>query len=139
MSLKTKPFLKRLMGDISLIEWIAYGSICYGSLILLASLVTKPEVPASRSYASQRMLYMIPGLICAGVLSFSGVTIGMPGSTTTEIVKNINGTIVTTSSTVQASSFTLLNPAWITIHILFFFVFFIYIFSQVLFIFTKHD
>lgn len=127
------------MGDISLIEWIAYGSICYGSLIILASLITKPEIPATRSYGSLRMLFMIPGMICAGVLSFSGVDITMPSTTTSEIIKNINGTIVTTDTAVQASSFVLVNPVWITVHILFFFVFFIYILSQVLFIFTKHD
>ena len=125
--------------NISLIEWIAYGSICYGSLIILASLITKPEIPATRSYASIRLLFMIPGMITAGVLSFSGVNIVMPSDTINTVIKYANGTIFQTSTVTSTSNFVLQNPAWITIHILFFFTFFIYILAQVLFIFTKHD
>lgn len=102
------------------------------------SLVTLvKEVPNTRDMALTRVFFLIPGLICAGVIAMSGVNIDMPTETSTTITKDLNTTSVWSATSVHTNVISLQSPVWIMVHVMFFFVIFWFLISQVMFI-LKH-
>ena len=124
--------------EISIIEFIVYGIIAYGSAIVLAVSAIK-DVQATRSQSLSRVIYMIPGFIAAIVLAGSGVDITLESTFTESYLNAYNDTTGLYDSTdrwyenvTKTGEYTLNNPVWITFHYMLAIVFFIYIIIQVL-------
>lgn len=122
------------MSDISIVEWGVYGFVAYSSLLMLIISVIK-EVPMTKSLSIVRAIYLIPGMICAGLLSGSGVNIITNLTTTT--TRNVNTTEVWTETINQ--QIPLQNDVWILVHLMIFLVLFFYVVQHLLILFTKHD
>ena len=120
------------MADLSIIEFGVYGFITYASLLMLI-ISTIKEVPSEKSGSVLRGIWFIPGIITAFILASSGVVIVT--SDVTNTITAVNTTEVWTE-TVQ-SSIELINPIWVSVHMLIFFVLIIYVVVQVLTLFTK--
>lgn len=116
------------MSDISLIEFIVYGFVAYSSLLMLI-ISTIKEVPVTRSLAGIRVIYLIPGIICSGVLAYSGVHINGWSQTITTLVRNGTSNVLLTNSTqtLQAQQITLMNPVWQTVHFMIMIVMVVYV------------
>ena len=123
------------MSDISIIEWAVYGLISYSSMLMLI-ISTIKEVPMTKRLSIIRAIYMIPGVICSGVLTMSGVNIVLPQ--TVHIMKDLNSTN-TWSDTTTVNNIVLQSPVWTMVHLLFFTVLLVYVITQILLFFTKHD
>ena len=133
--------------DISIIEFIVYGLGCYSGIILLIISAFR-DTPNSKSQSILRSMYLSISVICAILLSGSGVDITLDSNeTTTTITNNYQqvaetGAIIDLVSTENvttsgANKITLLNPAWISLHYLFAVVMLVYIIVQILTLFTK--
>ena len=120
--------------NISLIEFIVYGLICYSGMLMLI-ISTIKEVPSGKSLAIARSFYLIPSIICAGILASSGVNIVL--ITTSNTIKNLNSSEVWAETT--TNNIILQNPVWTTVHVLIFFVLLVYVIQQILILLTKHD
>jgi hypothetical protein len=103
--------------------------------MLMLIISTIKEVPTGKSLSIIRSIYLIPGLICAAILASSGVNIKIISSS--EIMKNLNDT--STWSDTLNNQIVLQNPVWTTVHLLIFMVLLIYVITQILIFFTKHD
>ncbi len=128
--------------NLSIAEWGVYGFICYSSILMLIISVVK-EVPSSRSLSVMRTLGLIPGLICAGILSVSGVNIDVYTDTSTTTTDVYNGThnLIqnSTSTTVNNNQIVLQNRAWMMVHMMFFLMLLIFIIYQFLTLMTRTD
>lgn len=126
------------MGDISLIEWIVYGIVCYGSIVMTLITLVK-DIPQTRNLSLSRVFFTIPGMIMAGVLAGSGTHINFLNTTATHITKTFNGTtnlLITNSTTTDliSNQITLVSPVWTMVHVMFFMILFWFIVSQIMFI-----
>lgn len=117
------------MADISLVEWIVYGSIAYGTLLMVITSLVK-DIPQTRNLALSRVFFTIPGMILNGVLSASGTHIVFVTTNTT--TRALNTSQVWTEATTNVIN--LQSPVWIMVHVMFFMVLFWFIISQVMFI-----
>ena len=126
------------MSDISLAEFIVYGLVAYSSLLMLIISVVK-EVPTTKSLAIARSIFLIPGMVAAGILASSGVNIQVASVNTSNLIKSINTTQTWTESTQQVNNIVLQNPVWQTFHWLIFVVLLVYVATQMLLLFTKYD
>jgi hypothetical protein len=120
------------MADLSILEFGVYGLITYSSLLMLI-ISTIKEVPTERSGSVLRGIWLVPGIICAFILSSSGIIIVTSDVTNTIVA--VNTTEVWTETI--SSSISLQNPIWVTVHMLIFFVLIVYVIIQVLTLFTK--
>ena len=119
------------MSDISLIEFIVYGFIAYASLLMLIISVVK-DIPVTRGLSGLRSIYLIPGIICSGVLAYSGIHINGWSQTITNITTNGTGFVLTNSTeTLQAQQITLVDPVWQTIHFMLMIVMVIHVLIQI--------
>lgn len=126
------------MGDISLIEWGVYGFIAYSSLLMLI-ISTIKDVPTTKSLSIARSIYLIPGMICAGILSYSGININLP-TTMTNSTTISNVTMERFTENVSQSQFIqLVDPAWMIVHVMIFLVLLFYVIMQMLVLLTKTD
>lgn len=126
------------MGDLSLIEFGVYGFIAYSSLLMLIISVIKTNVPNDTPLSIIRVIFLLPGIFCAGILSSSGVNITTENSNTSNIIKDLNNTDTWQETTTQTSKFVLINYVWIIVHFLIFITLCIYVIQQVLILLTKH-
>lgn len=122
------------MGDISVIEWLVYGLMSYGSMFMTIIALIK-DIPNTRNLAMQRCIFLFPGMICSGVLASSGVNIVLQTISTT--TKNLNTSQVWTEATTNI--ITLQSPVWIMVHVMFFLVLFWFLVTQIMFLLTKWD
>ena len=122
------------MVDISIIEFGVYGLIAYSSFIMLLTSISK-DIPQEKAYAIMRCVFLMPGLICAGVLASSGVNIQTNADTTNSIIKNLNDTQTWSTSLTNTTNVVLQNPVWQTVHYMLFAVFLVYIIMQIMVIF----
>lgn len=127
------------MADISLFEFIAYGFVAYSSVLMLIISTIKKDIPTTSSLAVARFIYMIPGLIAAGILASSGVNIVLTSDTTTTTTKDLNSSEVWSQTATHTSQIVLQNPVWMAFHWLIFAVLLIYIFQQAFDLLTKKD
>ncbi len=114
---------------LSLIEWIVYGFFAYGAMLMLMIGIVK-EIPGTRTTSLLRIVFILPGIIGAGMLAGPYETIIFPTVDTVNAItlttENFTETIITTSY-IQ-----LQNPVWIIFHYAIMAVMIIYTLSQVL-------
>ncbi len=114
---------------LSLIEWIVYGFFAYGAMLMLMIGIVK-EIPGTRTTSLLRIVFILPGIIGAGMLAGPYETIIFPTVDTVNAItlttENFTETIITTSY-IQ-----LQNPVWIIFHYALMAVMIIYTLSQVL-------
>lgn len=115
-----------------------YGFVTYSSLLMLIISVVK-EVPTTKYSAISRSIYLIPGIICAYILASSGIQFSVDTVVTNNLIRNENSTETWTEATDTTHSVILENPVWITVHYLIFVTLIVYVVTQVLILFTKHD
>ncbi len=125
------------MSEISIIEFIVYGLICYTGVILLIISSFK-ETPMTVSQSAVRVIWLIPSIICASMLASAGADIILPTEVITRQVLDSNNAIVTLTET-SVDKVTLLQPVWVTLHFLFFIVMLLYVLFNILALFTKRD
>jgi len=128
------------MGDISIIEFGVYGFIAYGSFLMLI-ISTVKEIPDGKSHSLSRVMYLIPGLICALVLSGSGVDIMLGTETTTEnqiLLHPVTGNEVPVANTsTHTEKITLIEPIWILVHTMLFLILMVHVIMNILAMLTK--
>ena len=128
------------MGDISIIEFGVYGFIAYGSFLMLI-ISTVKEIPDGKSHSLSRVMYLIPGLICALVLSGSGVDIMLGTETITENkveLHPVTGNEVTVANTsTHTEKITLIEPIWILVHTMLFLILMVHVIINILAMLTK--
>ena len=128
------------MGDISIIEFGVYGFIAYGSFLMLI-ISTVKEIPDGKSHSLSRVMYLIPGLICALVLSGSGVDIMLGTETTTEnqiLLHPVTGNEVpVANTTTHTEKITLIEPIWILVHTMLFLILMVHVIINILAMLTK--
>lgn len=117
------------MSDLSIIEFGVYGFITYtGLLMLIISSVRESPMERTRSDTIVKAMFLLPSLICAPVLATSGVHITIQH--TNDIIKDLNNS--RTWSDIADNQFTLVNPIWLSVHMMIFFILLIYIVKQFL-------
>ncbi len=128
------------MGDISIIEFGVYGFIAYGSFLMLI-ISTVKEIPDGKSHSLSRVMYLIPGLIRALVLSGSGVDIMLGTETTTEnqiLLHPVTGNEVPVANTsTHTEKITLIEPIWILVHTMLFLILMVHVIINILAMLTK--
>ena len=128
--------------DISLIEFIVYGIVGYGSIVMLI-ISTQKETPVTKSQSLLHSIYMIPGIICLILLAGSGVNIYLNDSVTTtnatsiyEVLDNTNAIVVlnstVTETVAESNKFILQNPIWVILHYMFALILFAFVFTKLL-------
>ena len=122
------------MTDVSIIEFGVYGLIAYSSFIMLLTSISK-EIPSEKAYAVMRCVFLMPGLICAGILASTGVNIQTNTDSTNSIIKNLNDTSTWSTTLTNTTNVVLQNPVWQTVHYMLFAVFLVYIIMQIMVIF----
>jgi hypothetical protein len=103
-------------------------------LVLVVSIIK--DTDETKYQALMKSMYMVPGIVCAGVLITSGVDI------TLDTVNTINITNATSDlgqneqifyeTTDTTDKITLLNPIWGSIHFIIFIVLILYVLKQTL-------
>ena len=114
------------MADIGILEWVVYGLIGYTSVLMLI-ISTIKEVPTNRNLAGLRAIFLVPGVICNGILASSAVNIVL--QTTNTITRDLNSS--NTWSEAQTISFPIIDPIWQTVHYMFMIVLVVYILVQI--------
>ncbi len=122
------------MADISIIELGVYAFICYSSMLMLI-ISTIKEVPMTKALSIVRAIYLIPGVISAGVLSQIGPVIVLPSVTNTILAVN---TTEVFQETIDAQ-ITLQSEVWITFHFMLMLTMLVYIITQFLLLMTKKE
>mgnify|MGYP007025394593 CR=1 FL=1 len=125
------------MGDVSILEFLVYGLICYSGILLVIASAFKDE-KLGKSQSAVRVIWLIPSIFAAFMLaSIGGFDIYLDYGTTTNTIKNLNTTEVFTEIITSDKKFTLLNPVWIPLHILFFVILMIYVIWNIVMMFGK--
>ena len=127
---------EKSIATISIIEWGVYGFVCYSSILMLI-ISTIKEIPESKFGAYLRSVFMIPGVVCAGILGSSGVNIQLNSDTVSSIIKDLNNTDTWSQNITNTSTVILQNPIWQSVHYMFMIVLVVYIFVQILTVLTK--
>lgn len=122
------------MVNVSVIEFGVYGLIAYSSFIMLLTSISK-EIPQEKAYAVMRCVFLMPGLICAGILASTGVNIQTNQDSTSSIIKDLNNTQTWQTTLNNTTNIVLQNPVWQTVHYMLFAVFLVYIIMQIMVIF----
>ena len=117
------------MGDISIIEFGVYGFLCYASFLMLIISIIK-EAPNTKIQSIARSIFIVPGMICAGILASSGINIQVANVTTNNLIRSVNTTQTWTEATTQINNVVLQNPIWTTVHVMLFLIMLTYIIFQ---------
>lgn len=125
------------MGDVSILEFIVYGLICYSGVLLIIASAFKDE-NLGKSQSAVRVIWIMPSIFASFMLaSIGGFDVYLDYGNVTNTIINLNTTEVFTEQFITESKFTLLNPVWIPLHILFFVIMIIYVIWNLLLLFTK--
>lgn len=122
------------MGDLSVVELAIYGFVELLSLSMLIVSVIK-EVPSGRSSSIVRVIYLIPGIFCAGILGYTGQDI-ITGEVT-NLTRNLNTSEVWSET--QNLSIPLQQPVWITFHFAIMVILILYVITQLLSMLLKKE
>lgn len=130
------------MAEASIIEFLVYGLVAYGSLLMLIISVIKKDVPSDNSQGLTRIAWFIPGLVCAGLLQGIGPIINMPSSGLEfHEVYNSTGFLITntTINQITPSQIIIIDPTWWVFNFMVFITLFLYIFIQGINVLTKRE
>lgn len=130
------------MAEASIIEFLVYSLIAYGSILMLIISVIKKDVPSDNSQGLTRVAWFIPGLVCAALLQGIGPTINMPSSGVEfHEVYNATGVLITNTTINQVipSQIMIVEPTWIMVNFMVFITLFLFIFIQAVNVLTKRD
>ena len=97
------------------------------------------EIPVTKSLSIARSIFLIPGMVAAGVLASSGVNIQVANVATSNLIKSINTTQTWSETTSQINNMVLQSPVWQMFHMLIFLVLVVYVVTQMLNLFIKTD
>lgn len=122
---------------MSILEFGVYALICYTGIVMLIISSFK-ETPMTVSQSAVRVIWLIPSMICAFVLANAGVDIYLSTETLADQVLDSNNVVVTLTD-VTTDKITLLNPIWVTMHLLFFIILLLYVITNILTLFMKRD
>jgi len=136
------------MADLSIIELVVYGIICYAGVIMLVISAFRDDAPTNtRSQSATRPIWLVPSMMCAFMLASIGSGV-ISLDTTVETVNSdyeaLNSADVTvvlnsTTTTTTTNEVQLLKSVWVTFHLLLFIIMIIYVLFNVLSAFTKTD
>ncbi len=122
------------MAELSIIEFFVYGLIGYGGLIGVVSSAFR-DIPSQKSQSVGRVVWLIPSAIMLLVLGTAVTEITFEDST--NFIFNVNTTEAYTEDI--DNKVMLINPVWVSIHLMFFMVMVIYIITNVLNLFAKKE
>ena len=116
--------------NLSILEFSVYAFITYFSLAILITSLIK-EVNETRYATLARIVFIMPAIICAGILVFAGTDITLD---TVHTVNTTNDTVsqIFTETTDTTDKFVLENPVWSSVNFIVFMTFIIYTIKQVL-------
>ena len=126
------------MAAISVFEWLVYGFVSYSSILMLI-ISTIKEIPETKYSGYLRSIFMIPGIICSGILGSSGVNIQLNSDTTSSIIKDLNNTDTWSQNITNTSTVILQNPIWQSVHYMFMIILVIYVIIQILNVLVKKN
>lgn len=124
------------MPDISVVEIAFYGFIELFSLSMLIISVAK-EIPDSKKHVVLRAIFLVPGMLAAGMLAGSG-----PNVVINTIITNSTSLANSTWTNSTAHSDTLVilqNPMWGMFHMMIFLVLFVFILFRTISMLEKRD
>ena len=127
------------MADVSIIEFVVYGIVGYSGIIMLISSAFR-DTPNTKSQSTIRAIWVIPVIICLYMLASAGDTINFETVQTVNIITdNATQAVIFTEDVTVSTSYTLINPVWITLHGLFGTMMIIYFLWNILQLFTKRE
>ena len=120
---------------LSIIEFMVIGGVAYFTLFLVISTIVKENrIHVSQfDRSSARAMFVLPGLICMGVVSTFGVAIDFPA----ESVIVTNGTGHVTETTEKNTVNTLKSSVWFPVHSMFVLILLMYFLFQIMDFVTK--
>lgn len=128
--------------NISILEFLVYGFFAYSSVAVLIWSIRDQPPPRTRQMTLIKSAYMLPGAICCLLLAGSGVFIFLD-SGSTEIITVYNGTdsslITNSTTTITPASIELQNPVWQPLHYMLAAILMIFVFTQILQMFSARD
>ena len=129
------------MADLSIIELVVYGIICYAGIIMLVVSAFKSDTPTNtKSQAAIRPIWLVPSMMCAFMLASVGsgvISIDQTTETVTSDYEALNSadavvTLNSTTTTTTLSETSLIKPVWVIFHLLLFIILLIYVLFNVL-------
>lgn len=133
------------MADVSIIEFIVYGLVGYTGIILLIASSFK-ELPATKTQSAVRSIWILAPIFCMYMLASAGANIILDSTveTATADYETLNSadvvvTLNSTTTTSTTNQITLLQPVWVTLHILFFIMLILYFIWNMLQLLVKRD
>ena len=124
------------MAEISVIEFLVYGLIGYASAVMLI-ISTIKEIPETKSGSISRAVFMIPGIICIGILAGSAPDFNL--ETSTQTAEIWNGTGLMNATVTETKTIQFVNPVWIYFHWMMFSLMILFVLFQFFQLFTKKD
>ncbi len=92
------------------------------------------DSPTGKNQSFTRAMYLIPSIVCAGLLASSGQVIDLNGETVTTVAPD--GAITTET---HVKTFTLISEVWILFHFMIFILLVFHVLLQCLTLLTKVD
>ena len=129
------------MGEISIIEFIVYGLVGYSGIVLLVASAFK-ELPATKNLAVIRSIWIMPCIFMMYVLASAGAPIILQDEvivTTLNYNETSNVLVSNSTETTQPKQVSIVNPVWVTVHLLFFIMLVIYFIWNMLQLLVKRD
>lgn len=128
------------MAEYSIIEFIVYGLVGYTGVVLMVASAFR-EVPATKSLAVVRSIWLLPSIYCLIMLAgISGTIYLDEGVETTSTLINVNTTETWTETVnVTPNSIVLVEPIWGTVHIIFYMMLILYFIWNMLQLLVKRD
>jgi hypothetical protein len=129
------------LGEISIIEFIVYGLVGYSGIVLLIASAFK-ELPATKNLAVIRSIWIMPCIFMMYVLASAGAPIILQDEvivTTLNYNETSNALVSNSTETTQAKQVSIVNPVWVTVHLLFFIMLVIYFIWNMLQLLVKRD
>ena len=110
------------MSAISIIEFLVYGLITYGTFLFIVN-STLQNSPSSGKTTQFRIMFVMPALVFSLALVVMSPEIVLFNEVST-IISTVSNEIITTTIDYSVN---LQNGAWGSVHLVLFFVFFAYI------------
>ena len=129
---------KLVAADLSIIEILVFGFVELFSFSMLVISVIK-EIPNTRASSIVRAIYLLPGMIAAGLMSAVNHNITFNIIQTNSTTFAANGTLLTNMTQKQMTYLPLENPMWSMFHFLIMIVLLLFFFQQMFNLLTKPE